>query len=230
MKRLAIGIVALVASVSGCASARYIQKGPDSGVVAIPEDTNVWPTHYHDAALALIKAHVGQSYEIVQQYEVPVGTSPTSNQPYNTDPKNPNIMNNGGKMEVRLVYQKKAIPPGGMPLPYGSRPPLLPGTGMGAGAQPAGYVPGTLTGSTPGMNGVPGMGMNNGMSMPSSGMGMGGSGMSTVPAGGMGMGMNNPTVPSVAPAGGSMAPGGGYQFNAPPPPPGYGSSPYVPRQ
>jgi hypothetical protein len=214
MKRLAIGVVALVASLSGCASARYVQKNPDSGIVAIPENTNVWPTHYEEAAKALIKQHVGQSFEIVEQYEVTVG-SPSDPQRYGTNPANPNPTNgsSSGKTEFRIVYRKKPIMPGmplgAMPAPYGMRPPL-PGAGMGA--QPAGYIPGSMTGPgpmTPG--GMPATGMGG---MPATGMG-------APPPGGMGMGMSspNPVVPPVTPA--------GYPYSAAAPSaPSYSNNPY----
>jgi hypothetical protein len=134
--------------------AHYVEKGRDQGIVAIPEWTNDWPTHYEDAAIDLIKAHVGSSYVIIDRYPVVVGNS--SNNPHmSSDPSNPAPNSTSTKTEYRIVYARKPVGPGipfgsPMPAPYATRPMLPPGAGMGApppGVLPAGaYTPGSVTG------------------------------------------------------------------------------------
>jgi hypothetical protein len=56
MTRVMFGVAAVLAGLSGCASpAKYVSKDSlnASGVVAIPADTDVWPTSNRRAALAL---------------------------------------------------------------------------------------------------------------------------------------------------------------------------------
>ena len=81
MSRFLAVAAAVVAGLSGCASpARFIEQRPDSGVVAIPANTNTWPYYYQREAQALIEKHVGPDFEIVHQEAVPVGTLTSSNQ------------------------------------------------------------------------------------------------------------------------------------------------------
>jgi len=143
MNRVAIGVVVMVAGLSGCAGqAKIIQKGPDAGIVAIPENTNVWPTHYRDAAEALIKQHIGPSFMVVDEREVVTGGNNSAGPTANTTP---------ASKEYRITYQRKPVqqgnPIGGQfPIGVGARPPLPPGAGLGAGTQPVGgYMPGGMT-------------------------------------------------------------------------------------
>ena len=69
--RLVLAIAApLVLLVCGCASARYVYKSGDYGVVAIPHNA---PLH-RERAEALMASHFPQGYEVVEEQEVPVGT------------------------------------------------------------------------------------------------------------------------------------------------------------
>lgn len=67
MRRFAILLLALLA---GCQSARYVSKGPDEGVIALPADT---PRH-RQRAEELMAAHFPAGYEIVFEEEVKVGS------------------------------------------------------------------------------------------------------------------------------------------------------------
>jgi hypothetical protein len=67
---VAAGLLGLV----GCTSARYVQVTRDGGIVAIPENTNVWPTYYRDKAMALIQEKCPDGYEIVWEEEAVTGT------------------------------------------------------------------------------------------------------------------------------------------------------------
>lgn len=59
----------------GCAStnARTVLKDRDSGVVAIPDDTDSFPNYNRSQALELIQEHVGRQYEIVKEEEYVLG-------------------------------------------------------------------------------------------------------------------------------------------------------------
>ncbi|MBA4190632.1 MAG: hypothetical protein C0467_21815 [Planctomycetaceae bacterium] len=71
MARMFFGVVALLASLSGCASsARYVEQGTESGVVAIPTNTDAWPSYNRTEAISLIQKHLGSNYEIVEEREV----------------------------------------------------------------------------------------------------------------------------------------------------------------
>ena len=81
MSRILTLAAAVVAGLSGCASpARFVEQGPDHGVVAIPANTNAWPYYYQREAQALIERHVGPDFEVVDQRAVPVGTLTSNNQ------------------------------------------------------------------------------------------------------------------------------------------------------
>ena len=58
---------------SGCSAARWVQTGPQGGVVAIPSNTNSWPYYHRDRALALIQQKCPGGYEIVNEEEVVTG-------------------------------------------------------------------------------------------------------------------------------------------------------------
>jgi len=162
MNRVLIAVAAVAAGLSGCMTpAHYIEHGKDQGIVAIPEWTNEWPSHYKDAALELIKQHVGPNYDIVSTYTVVVG-SPGNAPRMSSDPAAPGANPSSTKTEYRIVYQKRNLPPGSplanqMGNPFGPRPLPPAGTGLGAGTVPAGaYVPGSVTG-TGSMSQGPGM-------------------------------------------------------------------------
>ena len=61
------------ASLTGCANARYLQVDHDTGVIAMPENTNCWPTYYRDHALALMRQQCPNGYEVVHEEESVVG-------------------------------------------------------------------------------------------------------------------------------------------------------------
>jgi hypothetical protein len=86
--RRVIGLVVagLAAGSFGCATAHSISKQPDGGVVAIPANTNMWPFKYRDEAEAMIRAHVGPDYEIVDERQVVTGVRVTNNEETRRDP------------------------------------------------------------------------------------------------------------------------------------------------
>ena len=62
-----------VASLSGCVhtdGVRYVYQDRDFGVVAMPENTDCWPTHYRRKGEKLMDAHFSEGHEIVRAEEV----------------------------------------------------------------------------------------------------------------------------------------------------------------
>src|SRR6266568_748646 len=58
----------------GCAHARLVEKNRDgSGVVAISENTNSWPYHYHRRAEELMAKYCPNGYVIEREQEVITG-------------------------------------------------------------------------------------------------------------------------------------------------------------
>lgn len=145
---LAVGVIA---NLSGCATARYVERHADGGVVAIPENSNHWPTYYRQAALDLITQHVGPHYEILEEREVVVGQQTNNNQQVGPDFL-AGITTTRELTEWRIAYRRAAsphYPPApGNPQPRNSSPaagprPAANGTSPGSphAVQPAGGVP-----------------------------------------------------------------------------------------
>lgn len=79
MNRCALLLLLGALLLTGCA-ARQVLKEPDYGVVAIPSNSNSWPTHYRDKATQLMEEHFPQGYEIVREEEYVVGQTTTHNE------------------------------------------------------------------------------------------------------------------------------------------------------
>lgn len=157
MTRLILSMAALAAGLAGCASpARYIEKSGDSGVVAIPANTNVWPTYYQTEAMAKIRAHVGPNFEIIEEREVATGKTTVNNEQVSNDKAfNKQTINNTMTTqdvnEWRITYRKKTGP---APIINGGNARGLPnGRGPVGGAQPVGGVQ-PAGGTQPLSNGV----------------------------------------------------------------------------
>lgn len=73
MLRRVLVMAALAAGCVGCASPRLVRVDKDGGVVAIPSNTNVWPTYYRDKAEAMLRQKCPGGYEIVREEEVVTG-------------------------------------------------------------------------------------------------------------------------------------------------------------
>ena len=63
----------LVLALSGCVSARYVLKDSNSGVVAMPSNSNSWPSHHRDKAEALMREQFPNGYVIELEEEAVVG-------------------------------------------------------------------------------------------------------------------------------------------------------------
>jgi hypothetical protein len=91
MKRFgAFALAAARAAAGGCATpARYIEKKDNTGIVAVPDNSEGWPTNNRRAALELIEKHVGPNYEIVSEGPVPTGRAARSGLPSTNEALNP---------------------------------------------------------------------------------------------------------------------------------------------
>ena len=78
------GLCITSAVVTGCASARHVYKGRDSGVVAIPSNNNSWPTRYRNKAEVLMAEHFPDGYEVIHEEETIVGQTTTYHEQQNT--------------------------------------------------------------------------------------------------------------------------------------------------
>jgi hypothetical protein len=144
---------------TGCASARYVERHSDSGVVAIPENSNHWPTYYRQAALDLIEKHVGPHYEILEEREVVVGQQTNNNQQVGPDFLS-GFSTTRDLTEWRIAYRRAAAP--GVGGAYGNR--------FGT-ALPVSGTPNTNVQSPSGANPVqPAVGLSRPGTNPSSGV------------------------------------------------------------
>jgi hypothetical protein len=141
MNRLLFGVAAVVAGLSGCASpARYVNQQGDTGIVAIPADTDIWPTYYRTRALEKIREHVGPNYEIIDQGEVVTGKTTMNSQQVNNGHVS-GVMTTQDTKEWQIAYRKKHAPAGmtGLPGMGGvQQTQYRPAAGLGSGVQPAG--------------------------------------------------------------------------------------------
>lgn len=145
MNRILFAAAAVVAGLSGCQSpARYVDMQADAGVVAIPADSDVWPTYYRTRALEKIREHVGANYEIIGQGEVPTGKTTINSQQMSND-RISGVTTTQDTKEWQIAYRKKALPTtvtNGMPNMPGmggvQQTQYRPGAGLGA--QPAGGI------------------------------------------------------------------------------------------
>lgn len=132
MKRGWFVVIAGVAGLTGCASpVKDVSFDPVSGtgVVAIPENTDVWPTYYRSQAMARIQSRVGPAFEIIEEQEVVVGQTTTNSRQIEGDGGGTTA--SGRKMifdltttrdltEYRIAFRRKA--------PVSVTPPGTPGT------------------------------------------------------------------------------------------------------
>ncbi len=113
----------LLLLLTGCAStsARSILREKDTGIVAIPENTDAFPDYHRSQAMRMIRDHVGPDYEIVREEEYVLGPVVTNETnfvrkpslgwliPWRwTDEATSTITNKThNQTEYRLQYQKR---------------------------------------------------------------------------------------------------------------------------
>jgi hypothetical protein len=133
-------LAALAAGNTGCSTAHYVVKDADSGVVAIPANSDSWPFHYLQDAKALIRQHVGPDFEIVREYSAVTGNQ-VSNQERTQRQQLPNKRNPNlpGEVDVttgtttsnqvtewRIEYRRRS----GVGPIAGVPPPITPADGI----------------------------------------------------------------------------------------------------
>lgn len=154
---LVIVAAAAVCGSSGCASARYVEKNGDSGIIAIPSNADFWPIKHRTAALQLIEKHVGAGYEIVEEKEVVTGVTTHHNQEVKREPTFnseipfleaekqtvTNSTTSTDRTEWRIAYRRRGpaplglapigtIQPAGAVVPAGGKQPVsIQGRGTG---------------------------------------------------------------------------------------------------
>src|SRR6516165_9158583 len=70
----------IVVTSTGCLQgARMVHKDANGGIVAIPENTDMWPTYCRSEALKMIREQ-SPSYEIVSEGEVVIGQQTQNSQ------------------------------------------------------------------------------------------------------------------------------------------------------
>lgn len=127
MTRFLLGVaVVVIGGLSGCASpARYIERSGDTGVVAIPTNSDTWPNFNRREAMALIQKHVGSNFEITEEREVATGKRTFNDQHVNneqtwnsTNPLLPanrqtvqNTTTTQDVTEYRIAYRRKSTAP-----------------------------------------------------------------------------------------------------------------------
>ena len=70
---------------AGCQSPRVVSRTADEGVVALPANSDDWPLRHQSEAKKIIRAHVGDSYEVVEEKEVVTGYATTNVQDRQTE-------------------------------------------------------------------------------------------------------------------------------------------------
>lgn len=61
------------AGLAGCAGPRYVLKSPDQGIIAMPSNSNHWPTRYREKAEEMIRMHFPDGFEIEREEEWVIG-------------------------------------------------------------------------------------------------------------------------------------------------------------
>ena len=119
----------------GCNGARYIVKNQDSGVVAIPSNTDYWPTYNRSRALKLIEEHCPNGFDIEREEEYVTGTVTTQHTETDNDYFGPFIINEAAttstshydQTEWRIYYKARNNGAGhfpvGNPIPNLNPPP-----------------------------------------------------------------------------------------------------------
>lgn len=112
MSRAAIGaFVFVVAGLAGCASpARVIRQDPQSVVVAIPDNTNVWPFFYQDEAKVLASGYIPNPV-LASSHRVKVGERVTNST--DAGPVSISTTLASDEYEYQLEFRAPGAPPAG---------------------------------------------------------------------------------------------------------------------
>jgi hypothetical protein len=66
-------LLVLAGLLAGCSQARFVHSDQWGGVIAIPNNSNQWPTYYQDQAKEMMKRQCPQGYVIEGEDEVVTG-------------------------------------------------------------------------------------------------------------------------------------------------------------
>jgi hypothetical protein len=108
------------AALSGCNGARFVAKDQFGGVVAIPANTDEWPTHYRAKAEELMRKQCPEGYVIDHEEEAVIGQTTTNRQQTDTSSVGSVIVGNKVQQteshdlrEWRITFHRKGpVTPG----------------------------------------------------------------------------------------------------------------------
>jgi hypothetical protein len=109
MKRLhlaSLGLFVAVCGLTGCgSSARYVAATNDGGIIAIPANTDDWPSHYRRDANELMAKKCPRGYVIDHEEEITTGQVTTHQTKADPDPFKGIVM--GQKVDATEVHDQK---------------------------------------------------------------------------------------------------------------------------
>jgi hypothetical protein len=100
--RVLAGVVLLlVLGLAGCAGPRFVAQDPSGGVIAMPSNTDYWPTHFRAKAEEMMARKCPQGYHIEHEEEVVVGHSVTGSE--STDTQTQDFPGRKNRSDVQLT-------------------------------------------------------------------------------------------------------------------------------
>jgi hypothetical protein len=103
---LAGAVVFLILGLAGCAGPRFVAQDPTGGVIAIPSNTDYWPTHFRSKAEELMARKCPQGYHIEHEEEVVVGQSVTGTD--STDTQTQDLPGHRNRSNVQLTTSESS--------------------------------------------------------------------------------------------------------------------------
>jgi hypothetical protein len=88
VRRIPVLVLPSILGLIGCGSAHYVSQDAKSGIIAIPYNTNTWPSYYHDEAEKMMKAKCPSGYVIDMEGPVLIGSAATEAASRTTDKTN----------------------------------------------------------------------------------------------------------------------------------------------
>ncbi len=101
MRSVAGAALLLAAGLAGCAQPRFVAQDPEGGVIAMPSNTDYWPTHFRTKAEAMMARKCPQGYQIEHEEEVVVGQSTTGRE--STDTQTRDIPGRKNRSDLQLT-------------------------------------------------------------------------------------------------------------------------------
>ena len=102
---------------AGCASSpRFVHQDANSAVVAMPHDSNCWPSYYRDNADKMLRARFPQGYVVEKEEEFVTGVSTHTTGQSRTE-EAPTLMLGGGSRNGNGNSSSRSF--GGIAVPVG---------------------------------------------------------------------------------------------------------------